>query len=134
MSERTRKELGSWLTWVYSQFTQQSLLKNIGENVWPCLGLSLLPMASFTRGSGRFFHAFCMCMCSVAQLSFQPYRLVHQAPLPLGFPRQEYWSRLPFPSLGDLLDPRIEPATPSLAGGFFTTKPSGKPSMHLKPG
>ena len=67
-SERTRKELGSWLTWVYSQFIEQSLLKNIGENVWPCLGPSLLPMASFTRGSGRFFHASCMCMHSVAQL------------------------------------------------------------------
>ena len=44
--------------------------------------------------------------------------------------RQEYWSGLPFPSPGDLLDPGIEPvspASPALAGGFFTTAPPGKP-------
>ena len=39
----------------------------------------------------------------------------------MGFPRQKYWSRLPFPSPGDLPDPGIEPASPALAGGFFTT-------------
>ncbi|ELR53618.1 hypothetical protein M91_05555, partial [Bos mutus] len=49
----------------------------------------------------------------------------HQAPLSMGFPRQEYWSGgLPFPSPGDLTDPGIEPTSllsPALAGGFFTT-------------
>ena len=47
-----------------------------------------------------------------------------QAPLSMGFPRQEYWSGLPFPSPGDLPDPGIEPeslVSPALAGGFFTT-------------
>ena len=43
------------------------------------------------------------------------------------FSRQEYWSGLPFPSLGDLPDPGIEPMSPALAGGFFTSKPPGKP-------
>ena len=46
-----------------------------------------------------------------------------------GFPGQEYWSALPFPSPGDLLDPEIKPtclASPPLAGGFFTTVPPGK--------
>ena len=37
----------------------------------------------------------------------------------MGFPTQEYWSELPFPSLGDLPDPEIEPVSPALAGGFF---------------
>ena len=49
-------------------------------------------------------------------------RIARQAPLSMGFPRQEYWSRLPFPSPGDLPDPRIEPASlvsPALAAGFF---------------
>ena len=50
-----------------------------------------------------------------------------QAPLSMGFLRQEYWSWLPFPSPGDLPDPGIEPMSPALAGGFFTTEPSGKP-------
>ena len=52
--------------------------------------------------------------------------VAHQAPPSMGFPRQEYWSGLPFPSPGDLPDPRIEPmspASPALAGGFFTTSP-----------
>jgi len=44
-----------------------------------------------------------------------------------GFPRQEYWSGLPFPSPGDLPDPGIKPGPPALAGGFFTTVPPGKP-------
>ena len=47
-----------------------------------------------------------------------------QAPLSLGFSRQEYWSGLPFPSPGDLPDPGIEPESlmfPALAGRFFTT-------------
>ena len=43
------------------------------------------------------------------------------------FPRQEYWSGLPFPSPGGLPDPGIEPRSPALAGGFFTGKPPGKP-------
>jgi len=42
------------------------------------------------------------------------------------FPRQEYWSGLPFPSPGDLPDPEIEPTYPALAGVFFTTEPPGK--------
>ena len=39
----------------------------------------------------------------------------------LEFSRQEYWSGLPFPTPGDLPDPEIEPESPALAGGFFTT-------------
>ena len=44
----------------------------------------------------------------------------------MGFPRQEYWSGLPFPSPGDLPNLGIEPASPTLAGEFFTTEPLGK--------
>ena len=50
-----------------------------------------------------------------------------QAPLSMGFPRQEYWSRLPFSSRGDLPDSGIKPTSPALAGWFFTTVPPGKP-------
>jgi len=45
----------------------------------------------------------------------------------MGFSRQEYWSGLPFPSPGDLLDPGIKPRSSALAGGVFTTEPPGKP-------
>ena len=50
-----------------------------------------------------------------------------QASLSMGFPRQEYWSELLFPSLGDLPDPGIEPVSPALAGEFFTTELPGTP-------
>ena len=53
--------------------------------------------------------------------------VAHQAPLSLEFSRQEYWCGLPFPSPGDLPDPGIKPASPGLAGGFFTTEPPGTP-------
>ena len=42
------------------------------------------------------------------------------------FSKQEYWNGLPFPSLGDLPDPGIEPVSLALASGLFTTEPPGK--------
>ena len=45
----------------------------------------------------------------------------------MGFPRQEYWSRLLFPPPGVLPNPGIEPKSPTLAGGFCTIEPPGKP-------
>ena len=56
-----------------------------------------------------------------------PWTVAQQESLSMGFSRQEYWSALPFPSLGDLPDPGTEPRSPALAGGFFTTEPPGKP-------
>ena len=53
-----------------------------------------------------------------------------QAPLSMGLPRQEYWSWLPFPSPGDLLNPGSELmslVSPALAGGFFVTVSPWKP-------
>ena len=52
--------------------------------------------------------------------------IARQAPLSMEFSRQEYWSGLPFPSPGDLPNPGIQPASPVLAGGFFTTELPGK--------
>ena len=57
-----------------------------------------------------------------------PWTVTCQAPLFMGFPRQEYWSGLPFLSPGNLSNPGIEPASSALAREFFTTETSGKPS------
>ena len=64
---------------------------------------------------------------SGAQLFATPWIVICQAPLSMGFSRQEHWSGLPFPSPGDLPNPRTEPSSPTLAGRFFTTEPPGKP-------
>ena len=57
--------------------------------------------------------------------------IAQQAPLSMGFSRQEYWSGQPFPSPGDLPDPEIEPVSPALASVFFATEPPGKPTERL---
>ena len=54
-----------------------------------------------------------------------------QAPLSMGFPRQGYWSWLPFPSPGDLPDLGINLMSPELAGRFFTTYSATKPLFRL---
>ena len=55
-----------------------------------------------------------------------PLTVAHQAPLSMEFSRQEYWSRLPLPSPGDLPNQGVEPISPTLADRFFTTEPPGK--------
>ena len=69
-----------------------------------------------------------MCGCqSHVWLFATPWTVACQASLSKGFSRKEYWNGLPSPSQEYLLDPGIEPTSPSLAGGFFTTEPKGKP-------
>ena len=60
-----------------------------------------------------------------------PWTVAHRAPLSMGFPRQEYWSGLPFPSPGDLPNPGTELTSPTLAGGFFTTEPPAMPGPGM---
>ena len=72
------------------------------------------------------------CVRSVVYDSVTPVDVAYQAPLSMGFCRQEYWNGLPFPTPGDLPDPGITPmslASPALAGGFFITVPLGKPKL-----
>ena len=78
----------------------------------------------------------CVCAQSLSHARlFATLRTVaRQAPLSMGFPRQQYWTGLPFPPLGDLPNPGIEPASsasPALAGGFYTTEPPGKSHSSL---
>ena len=54
-----------------------------------------------------------------------PWTVAYQAPLSMGFSRQEYWSALPFPSPGDLPNPGIEPGSPALEADALTSKPPG---------
>ena len=77
-------------------------------------------------------NSVCYYCCLGAQLyptllGPHAWTVAHQAPLSIGFPRQEYWSGLPFLPLGGLPDPGIEPRSSALASGFFTAEPPGKP-------
>ena len=71
---------------------------------------------------------------SVMSDSLQPNGLyvVHQAPLSMGFSRQEHWSGLPFPSPGNLPDPGIEPRSPALQADSLPTELWGKPLPEFK--
>ena len=68
----------------------------------------------------------CVCVISHVQLFVTPWTVVHQAPLSLEFSRQEYQSGLPIPTPGGLPNSRIEPESPALQGGFFSTAPPEK--------
>ena len=66
----------------------------------------------------------CAQLFNHVQLSAAPWNIAYQAFLPMEFSRQEYWSGVPFPATGDLLDSGIKPVSlvsSALAGGFFTT-------------
>ena len=68
-----------------------------------------------------------VCTLSCVQLSVTPWTVAQQAPLSMGFPRQEYRSGLPSPTPGDLLNPGMELTShgfPALAGRFFTISPT----------
>ena len=66
-------------------------------------------------------NTFVVCLVAESCLTLaNPQTVAPQAPLSMGFSREEYWSRLPFPSPGDLPDLGTEPMSPALAGGFFT--------------
>ena len=84
--------------------------------VWPSApALALLWLPS------PFMHACVLSHFSHVWLSATLWTVACQAPLCMGFSRQEYWSGLPCPPPGDLPDARIKPTSPALAGGFFTT-------------
>ena len=77
-------------------------------------------------------HVKVQCVLSRVRLFATLWTIARQAPLSIGFPRPNYWSRLPFPPVGDLPDPGIEPASsaPSaLQADSLPAEPSGKPIM-----
>ena len=105
----------------------------------------LIPISKYLQGGSVLYVSrearatvprTCVCVCVCAQLLSHtwlfaiPWAIACQAPLSMEFFRQEYWSGLPFLPLGELPDPGFEPtspASPALAGRFFTTESPGKP-------
>ena len=100
--------------------------------LWPS-GLPLKGPCDHTGATQVIQNILHMCAQSLSPVWFSatPRTVAHQAPLPMGLSRQEHWSRLPCPPPGDLPDPGIEPASPALAGRFFTTELPRKPYNKL---
>ena len=91
---------------------------------------SLLEQVTLPQGNLHMLCCLVNQLCLTLCVFVTPWAIAHQALLSTGFPRQEYWSGLPFPTSGDLPNPGIEPASlesPALAGRFFTTAPPRKP-------
>ena len=62
--------------------------------------------------------------------SVTTWTIARQAPQSMEFSMQEHWGGLPFPSLGDLSDPGIEPGSPALQADYLPSEPSGKGKKH----
>ena len=94
-------------------------------------GQKASPQVSFLVSLHTCMHAKSL---QFVQLFMTPWTATHQAPLSMGFSRQEYLSGLPCPPSGDLPDPRIELSfliSPVLTGRFFTTTAAWKPYVSL---
>ena len=89
----------------------------------PCL--EQMALGSMARGQSRA-HA---CVCVLVRLSVTPRTTARQAPLSMGFSRQEYWGGLLFPSPRDLPDPGIEPGSPTLQADSLPSEPAEKPQV-----
>ena len=79
---------------------------------------------------GRPIPSLWLCVLSRfsrAQLFVTPWTVAHQAPLSMGFSRQEYWSGLPCSPPGDLPHPGVEPRSPALQAVSLLSEPPGKP-------
>ena len=72
-----------------------------------------------------------MKLLSRVQLFATPWTVTYQAPLSMGFYRQEYWSGLPFPSPGNLPNPGIEPGSPALQAEALPSERAGKPRLDI---
>ena len=114
---------GNICTWSWKE---ASLSPHLSQPVF------LFPLAVMSIPRQVYCCRVCVCakLLSCVQLFATVGAIACQAPLSMGFSRQEYWSGLPCPPPGDLSDPGIEPmslASPALAGRFFATVPPGKP-------
>ena len=124
----------SW--WV---FCPHDILR-LSESCWEMCPLAPGACSHFQTAPGKtaahigdaFYHqSWHLCVCVLSHIRFRTtsWTVALQAPLSTGFPRQESWSGLPFPSPEDLPDPWIEPRSPPLQANSLPPEPH-KPS-HL---
>ena len=106
--------------WSGLLFLLQGIFPTQGLN--PCLlhwQVDSLPPSHQGSPLGNLWFGLVTKSCSTL---VAPWTVAHQAPLSMGFSRQEYWSRLPFPSPEDLPNPGIEPRSPTLQADSLPTE------------
>ena len=138
MKSKTRQATKTVASQDCGYLWEEQLLEG-GFKGWSCCfelgarythGLSMWKLTNSTLRHMHVLNVYC-CYCSVVSDSFAvPLTVACQAPLSTGFPRQEYWSGLPFPPPGDISDPGIEHTSPALADRFFTTEPQGSLNVY----
>ena len=112
--------------WSGLSFPSSGYLPNPGmEPTSPVLQADFLPLSQ----EGSHTETMCVCVSRSVMSDFcSPMDFkAHEAPLSMEFSMQECWSRLPFPSPGDLPDPGIEPRSPALQADALPSEPPGKP-------
>ena len=114
------------------EFTQTHVHR-VGDAIQPSHPLSS-PSPPAPNPSQRIYAMCCVSCFSRVCLFVTPWTVARQAPLSMGFPRQEYWSGLPCPPPGELPNPWIELLSlmsPALAGGFLTTSTTWEAYVYL---
>ena len=96
-----------------------------------CFFFTFLPEFTYIYFFFLFFNKVKVKMLSHVRLLATLWTVAHQAPLSMGFSRQEYLSGLPFPSPGDFPDLGIEPRSPALQADALTSESPGKPHIYL---
>ena len=109
-----------------------SLAKKKGDSRRPELGIYVYSTGNSAQCyvaawiQGEFGRGCCTALSHfIVQLCATPWTVACQPPLSMGFPRQEYWSGLPFPSSGDLPNPGIEPMSPMSPADSLPLAPTG---------
>ena len=133
---------GAWWAAVYGIAQSRTWLKRLSRSssthihTHTTFYLSIHPLTDPWVVSRTLHLCVCVCVCVCAQslgcvqLFVTPWTIAHQAPLSMGYHNKNTGVGCHFLLQGDLSDPGIEPmspASPALAGGFFTTEPHGKP-------
>ena len=104
------------------------------EYMWGMRETQTLPFISSIYPSICLLIYICSMLCLIAQSCLtlcNPMTVAHQAPLSMGFFRQEYWSGLPSPPPGNLPNLGIEPRCPTLLAESLPSEPSGKWSIYI---
>ena len=121
---------GAWSATVHGVTKSPTRLNNFNFTLE---GKTELENSKLSVSSPSFFHLVCVLSHSVLSNFATPWTVAFQAPLSMGFFRQECWSGLPFPPPGDLPDTRVEPTSPVWAGGFPPRHPHSPPATWETP-